>query len=66
MSLPELIGHEEIRGALASAYARNQLPGSILLHGPAGIGKQRIGLWLAQRILCETPGPVDPCGVCPA
>jgi len=66
VSLPELIGHEEIRGALASAYARHQLPGSILLHGPAGIGKQRIGLWLAQRILCETPGPVDPCGVCAA
>ena len=62
--LPELIGHEEERGALAAAIARKQLPGSLLLHGPVGIGKQRLALWLAQRLMCETPGPVDPCGVC--
>ena len=64
MSLPELIGHEEIRGTLATALARGQLPGSLLFHGPAGIGKQRLSLWLAQRMMCETPGPVEPCGVC--
>ncbi len=64
-ALPELIGHLDERGALAAALARGQLPGSLLLHGPAGIGKQRLGLWLAQRILCESPGPVEPCGVCP-
>ena len=64
MSLPDVIGHEEIRGTLAAALARGQLPGSLLLHGPAGIGKQRLSLWLAQRMLCETPGPIEPCGVC--
>jgi DNA polymerase III subunit delta' len=64
VSLPELIGHEEERDALGAAFARNQLPGSLLLHGPAGIGKQRLGLWLGQRILCDTPGPVEPCNVC--
>lgn len=64
MSLPDLIGHEEVRGTLTAAHARGQLPGSLLFHGPAGIGKQRIGLWLAQRMLCEAPGPVEPCGVC--
>ncbi|HEX6065348.1 MAG TPA: hypothetical protein VFZ04_14055 [Longimicrobiales bacterium] len=64
MSLPDLIGHEEIRGTLAAALARGQLPGSLLFHGPVGIGKQRLSLWLAQRMLCETPGPVEPCGVC--
>jgi DNA polymerase-3 subunit delta' len=64
MSLPDLIGHEEERGLLATAFARGQLPGSLLFHGPAGIGKQRLGLWLAQRMLCETPGPIEPCGVC--
>ena len=64
MSLPELVGHEEIRGTLAAALGRGQLPGSLLFHGPAGIGKQRLSLWLAQRMLCETPGPVEPCGVC--
>lgn len=63
--LPDLIGHIDERGALAAALARGQLPGSLLLHGPAGIGKQRLALWLAQRMLCESPGPVEPCGVCP-
>ena len=63
-TLPDLIGHEEERGALAAALARNQLPGSLLLHGPVGIGKQRLALWLAQRLMCETPGIVEPCGVC--
>ncbi|HET9438578.1 MAG TPA: hypothetical protein VFO52_00320 [Longimicrobiales bacterium] len=63
-ALPDLIGHLEERGALASALARGQLPGSLLFHGPVGIGKQRLGLWLAQRMLCESPGPVEPCGVC--
>jgi DNA polymerase-3 subunit delta' len=64
--LPDLIGHEAQRGGLADAFARNQLPGSLLLHGPAGIGKQRLGLWLAQRMLCASPGPIEPCGVCVA
>ncbi len=64
MSLPDLIGHEDLRSTLAAALARNQLPGSLLLHGPAGIGKQRLSLWLAQRMVCESPGPVEPCGVC--
>jgi DNA polymerase III subunit delta' len=70
MSLPDLIGHEEIRGILASALARGQLPGSLLFHGPAGIGKQRLGLWLAQLMVCETAAAAprapaaEPCGVC--
>ena len=64
MSLPALIGHDEERSALAAALDRQQLPGSLLLHGPAGIGKQRLGLWLAQRMLCANPGKVEPCNEC--
>ena len=63
--LPELIGHDEVRRALALALSRDQLPGSLLLHGPAGIGKQRLGLWLAQRIICGfEPADSEPCNVC--
>lgn len=33
--------------------------------GPAGIGKQRLALWLGQRILCTAPSG-KPCGKCQA
>jgi DNA polymerase-3 subunit delta' len=43
------------------------LPATLLLHGPHGAGKQRLGLWLAQLLLCESPaedGPCDRCRAC--
>lgn len=64
--LPDLINHDDIRAALSAAISRNQLPGSLLLHGPAGIGKQRLSLWLAQRLICEQPNEIEPCNVCVA
>jgi len=36
-----------------------------MLVGPAGVGKQRVALWVAQGLLCEG-GPGEPCGECPA
>lgn len=63
-ALPDLIGHEDVRAALAHAFQRNRLPGSLLIHGPAGVGKQRLGLWLAQRMICENPSDVEPCNSC--
>ena len=65
-ALPDLIDHEELRASLAHAAARNQLPGSLLLYGPVGIGKQRLALWLAQRLVCERPGEIEPCNACAA
>lgn len=62
--LPPLIGHEDVRTALGSAVQREDLPGSLLLHGPPGIGKQRIALWLAQRLLCAQSNLQEPCGAC--
>jgi DNA polymerase-3 subunit delta' len=36
-----------------------------LLEGPPGVGKQRVALWLAQRLVCEAPvGNGEPCGTC--
>jgi len=40
------------------------LPASILLHGPEGVGKQRLALWLGQLVLCT--GDNAPCGECQA
>jgi DNA polymerase-3 subunit delta' len=64
--LPQMIGHADVRAALGAAANRGDLPGSLLLHGPVGIGKQRFALWLAQRLLCEQPIGAEPCGTCRA
>ncbi|MBX6363348.1 MAG: hypothetical protein IRZ00_05725 [Gemmatimonadetes bacterium] len=64
-ALPPIRGHEDVRASLARAALAGELPGSLLLHGPPGVGKQRLGLWLAQLLACERPGG-EPCGACVA
>jgi len=59
-----LIGHSLVRAALARAAHHEELPGSLLLHGPPGVGKQRLGLWLAQLLLCEAASIDGPCETC--
>ena len=58
-----LHGHESLRSRLDDAIRRDALPGSLLLQGPLGIGKQRLALWLGQRLLCTGAEP-RPCGGC--
>lgn len=54
-----------MRAALAKTARAGELPHSLLLHGPEGIGKERFGLWLAQLLVCEAPRPEgEPCGAC--
>lgn len=62
MPILPLYGHESLRERFAAQMDRGQLPASMLLHGPAGVGKQRLALWLAQRLLCGEPH--RPCGTC--
>jgi len=40
------------------------LPKLLLLVGPTGVGKQRLALWLSQRLVCTSPAAVEPCGAC--
>jgi DNA polymerase-3 subunit delta' len=56
-------GHQTLRARFDDAIRRDALPGSLLLHGPAGVGKQRLALWLGQRLLCTGAEPL-PCGSC--
>jgi DNA polymerase-3 subunit delta' len=63
MSLPPLAGHDEVREQLNRAIAADRLPQVLLLPGPRGVGKQRLALWLAQRVLCSTSAS-EPCGIC--
>jgi DNA polymerase III subunit delta' len=60
----DLYGHESLRERLAESIRAGALPASLLLMGPRGVGKQRLALWLAQRLLCTEPGA--PCGTCKA
>lgn len=63
MPLVQLYGHDRLREQFREAMDRGTLPASLLLHGPRGIGKQRLGLWLGQALLCTGPEP-RPCGKC--
>jgi DNA polymerase-3 subunit delta' len=63
-----LYGHDALRKRLATATQRRALPASLLLHGPRGVGKQRLALWIAQSLVCSAPGtdgmPCDRCQAC--
>ena len=63
MPLAPLVGHQEPRRRLAEAVRTGRLPQVMLFTGAPGVGKQRLGLWLAQLLLCEAPG-AEPCGTC--
>jgi DNA polymerase-3 subunit delta' len=63
MSLPELIGHQVTRQRLGSAVRTGRLAQVLLLTGPAGVGKQRLALWLTQLAMCDR-GELEPCGEC--
>ena len=63
MPIVPLYGHERLRERFTDAYVRGSLPASMLLHGPRGVGKQRLALWLGQLLLCEGEG-ARPCGKC--
>lgn len=63
MSIPSFVGHQSARTQLLRAIEGDRLPQVLLVTGPAGVGKQRLGLWLAQALLCTGSGP-RPCGRC--
>ncbi|MFN8571112.1 MAG: AAA family ATPase [Gemmatimonadaceae bacterium] len=62
MPIVPLYGHQSLRDRLAVSRASGTLPQSLLFHGPVGVGKQRLALWLAQSLVCERREP--PCDEC--
>ena len=64
MPIIDLYGHDALRQRLAESTDAGRLPASLLFEGPRGVGKQRLALWLAQRLLCTGENP--PCGKCTA
>jgi DNA polymerase-3 subunit delta' len=65
MPLTPLVGHLPTRNRLNAAIRADRLPQVLLVTGPDGVGKQRLALWLAERLLCEAQSD-EPCGSCPA
>lgn len=70
---PVLIGHEKRWAALARAFAKGAVPQTLLISGPAQVGKWTLALRYAQLLLCpqlrQVPGPTgetlpEPCGQC--
>ena len=66
---PILLGHEAKWRALRRAFARDQIPQTMLITGPAQVGKWTLALRFAQLLLCphsmENEGDLPaPCGVC--
>lgn len=65
MAIVALYGHVGLRTRLEDSIARGSLPSSLLLQGPRGVGKQRLALWLGQRLLCQaSPAPCGKCQSC--
>jgi len=69
VSLASIIGHRRIVSLLSRAVAHDPLPPSLLLAGPAGIGKRRIALAVAATMNCLQPRQTadlerDACGEC--
>ncbi len=63
MSLRPIYGHEALLNRLAGTLASSRFPQAALLVGPPGVGKQRVALWIAQGLLCDS-GPGAPCNEC--
>jgi DNA polymerase-3 subunit delta' len=66
MPLREVVGHDRLIGLLKRSVAGGTLPPSLLFAGPAGVGKRKTALSLAQVLNCLSPRDGDACGVCAA
>lgn len=54
----------EIQNQLGQARSLNRLHHAIMLYGAAGAGKALLATVVANALLCEVPGHLNPCGQC--
>ena len=66
MPLRDVLGHNRLIALLKRSVAGASLPPSLLFAGPAGVGKRKTALGLAQALNCLSPHDGDACGSCAA
>ncbi len=76
MAFREVVGHRPLLSLLSHAIARESLPPSLILSGPAGVGKRLTAVAVAQALNCRDRRLStmdagrstldDACGTCPA
>lgn len=59
----ELIGHSEQVRVIGRSLERGVLPQSLILSGPASVGKTTLARMTGAALECEAPGP-GACGAC--
>lgn len=65
----KIVGHLMQISRLGELIGKDKLPHAMLFVGPESIGKKKVALALAQRLLCENPPQtqiLQACGVCPS
>jgi DNA polymerase-3 subunit delta' len=63
MPFREIAGHRHLLELVAGAARRGTLPPSLVFAGPAGVGKRKAAVALAQFVNCPSSGD-DACGTC--
>ncbi len=65
MAFGDLIGQRAARELLQRGLRAGRLPAGLLFVGPAGVGKRRFALAVAQALNCPV-APAEGCGACAA
>ncbi|MFA4985927.1 MAG: hypothetical protein WC712_05025 [Candidatus Brocadiia bacterium] len=63
-SWDSIVSHSTRVKAIRTALRRDELPHSMMMLGPRGIGKRRIALCAASSLLCKVSKPGSFCGEC--
>ena len=71
MPFRTIVGHRRLLPLLSRAVSRDTLPPALLMEGPAGVGKRRAAVAIAEALNCLKPHQGgdfarDGCGECPA
>ncbi len=66
MPFRDIVGHRHLTALLARAVSRGTVPPTLLLAGPAGVGKWRVAGAIAEALNCLAPVEGDACGTCRA